>query len=84
MFELIPDFAAVPAHATKLEAAQILYPGLVFDTALPQLWVNEALRAEFDVRPHFIWGYPAHNILGMPYPLTQEGYDWLRRRQNDS
>ena len=72
-----PDFNLVPFNSTKSEAATILYPGITCDTALPQDWVNRATIDGFDVRPHFVWGYPDGSILGLPLPITQTGANWL-------
>jgi hypothetical protein len=58
-------------NETKSEAAQRLYPGLIFDTTLPQWWVDS--YTEIDVRPHFVWGYPERSIFGYPVPITEEG-----------
>lgn len=62
---------------TKSEAAQQLYPDIPYDCALPQDWVDTAAASGFDVRPHFVWGYPPGTILGLPLPLTQTGQTWL-------
>lgn len=61
----------------KTAAAGRLYPGLVFDTALPQSWVDEMHERGFDAVPHFVWGYPDGPISGNPYPITYEGMKML-------
>lgn len=66
----------LPKGLTKGEAAKLLYPGLVVDWALPQYWVDKHAPV-FDVRPHFVWGYPDDSLFGKPYPVTQEGQTWL-------
>ena len=72
------QFNLVPPHATKGEAAQILYPDWNCDTALPQPWVDYTLSTTgFDVRPHFVWGYNRSTVFGQPLPLTATGADWL-------
>ena len=63
---------------TKDRAAERMYPGVTFDCALPQDWVNEAESSQgFDVRPHFVWGYPEGSCFGMPLPLSTEGVTFL-------
>lgn len=53
-------------------AAERMYPGVTFDTALPQPWVD-AMRAESkEVRGHFVWLYPEGCTFGMPAPVTVE------------
>lgn len=72
------NFANLPPDCTKSQAATLLYPGLTFDAALPQPWVD-AVHAEhhFDVRPHIVWGYPSASIFGRPFAVSQVGQDWL-------
>jgi hypothetical protein len=56
------------------EAAAKRYPGVTYDCALPQAWVNQCLEAGFDPRGHFVWGYPeGGSLLGEPLPITPEG-----------
>ncbi len=80
-----PDFTIVPPGTNKSDTAKLLYPGISFDTTLPQDWVNSATRPtpanQIDIRPHFIWGYPAGSLLGRPLPITQTGSDWLHGQQ---
>jgi hypothetical protein len=64
----------MPSYETKEAAAARIYPGITFDCALPQPWVD---GHAFDVRPHFVWGYPQSYLFGLPLPLTHEGRDWL-------
>jgi len=56
----------------KYWAAKELFPDLIFDTALPQMWLNMFKDAEYDiVRAQTVWGYPPGEALfGLPYPLT--------------
>jgi len=75
-------YSSIPQSATKEEAARLLYPGLVFDTALPQDWVNQFSEV-FDVRPHFVWGYPKGYIFGIPVPVTAEGLRFADAAQLD-
>jgi hypothetical protein len=55
------------------ELAHQLYPGLTFDTALPQSWVKACNNRGFDPRGSVIWGYPKDFHSGHPFPLTVEG-----------
>jgi hypothetical protein len=73
----------MPTYETKDAAAARIYPGITYDTALPQGWVNSAIAGAFpsapafDPVPHFVWGYPDKMLFGLPLPLTQEGMDYL-------
>jgi hypothetical protein len=44
----------------------------VFDCALPQGWVNEMADQGIDVRPNFVWLYPAGNPFGHPAAVSPE------------
>jgi hypothetical protein len=56
------------------EAAQAI--GLkVWDTALPQDWVDDVVRVTgiYPTAPHaFVWCYDAAKSFGSPFPLTPE------------
>ena len=54
------------------ELAEQTYPGVTFDTALPQQWVNRMAYRGFDVRGHFVTLYPKDSIAYMA-PITAEG-----------
>jgi hypothetical protein len=54
------------------ELAEKTYPGVTFDTALPQQWVNRMAYRGFDVRGHFVTLYPKDSIAYMA-PITTEG-----------
>lgn len=54
------------------EAAETIYPGQCFDTALPQDWVNRMYERGFDVRGHFVTLYP-RNRSAYIAPITPEG-----------
>jgi len=62
------------ANETVREAAERLYPGATYDTALPQEWVN-MMRDDngLDVRGHFIMWYPQDVNAPTPLPITPEG-----------
>ena len=65
---------------TKDQAAKRLWPDITYDCALPQPWVDAARDVDgFDVRPHFVWGYPPGSVFGRPLPLSDEGKAYLRR-----
>lgn len=76
MFKIpdLPSVVDLPEGTTKGELAERLYPGVTFDTALPQPWVNECQALGFDPRPGFVWGFPAGLIWGTPLPLTAEAW----------
>ena len=54
------------------ELAEERYPGVTFDCALPQKWVNEMAERGFDVRGHFVTLYPDEGVDYMA-PITAEG-----------
>jgi len=54
------------------ELAEKTYPGVTFDTALPQQWVNRMADRGFDVRRNFVTLYPKYSIPYMA-PITAEG-----------
>jgi hypothetical protein len=76
----------IPSHnVNKARAAQIL--GLqVYDTALPQPWldaVSEALELKYSKNMYHcilagtVWCYD-NSLIGYPYALTKKVYDLLR------
>ncbi len=63
---------------TVSEAAERLFPGVTFDTALPQPWVDWAREKGTDVRGHFVWGYDDKApTFGRPLPLTDKAVLFL-------
>ena len=54
------------------ELAEKTYPGVTFDTALPQQWVDAMSERGFDVRSHFVTLYPKDSVAYMA-PITTEG-----------
>jgi len=58
---------------TVSQAAERMYPGVTFDTALPQPWVNEMADLDMDVRGNVVWGYPENSTFGFPLPVTTDG-----------
>lgn len=59
---------------TVTEAALARYPGVTYDTALPQGWVDIVKQATgHDVRGHFVWLYENGNVFGRAAPITIEG-----------
>ena len=54
------------------ELAEKTYPGVTFDTALPQQWVDAMSERGFDVRGHFVTLYPKDSVAYMA-PITTEG-----------
>ena len=59
---------------TLNQLADQIYPGVTFDTALPQQWVNRMADRGFDVRRNFVTLYPKSKAA-FPYmaPITTEG-----------
>ena len=60
----------------KDQIAERMYPGVTFDVALPQPWVDmmqELIYPKVEVPPHFVWGYPEGNMGGIPLPISTEG-----------
>jgi len=57
---------------TVNQAAEERYPGVTFDTALPQQWVNVMAERGFDVRRNFVTLYPKDSVAYMA-PITTEG-----------
>lgn len=54
------------------DLARRAYPGVTFDPALPQAWVDSMFDRGFDVRGHFVMLYPAGKIAYVA-PVTEEG-----------
>lgn len=57
---------------TVYELAEKIYPGVTFDSALPQAWVDAMQDRGFDVRGHFVTLYPKEGISYMA-PITRQG-----------
>jgi len=57
---------------TVNQATEERYPGVTFDTALPQQWVNVMAERGFDVRRNFVTLYPKDSVAYMA-PITTEG-----------
>jgi len=69
------DKQARELEFTKSELAEMLYPGVPFDVALPQNWIDEVRHEFFDPRINVVWGYPPRNaVFGEPLALTTEAY----------
>jgi hypothetical protein len=49
-----------------------------YDTALPQMWVDEMRDKGHDVRGHFVWCYDIARVLGLPVAMTPEGESMIR------
>ena len=72
------DLIAMPNSVREM--AEKLYPGVTYDTALPQGWVNEMQALGFDPRGQVIWLYPNGLLAGQPAPLTAEAMLELCKR----
>lgn len=57
----------------KAELAQRRYPGITFDCALPQGWVDEMSAKVENIIGHFVWLYPEGSLFGQPAPVTELG-----------
>lgn len=49
----------------------------VYDTALPQPWVDSARAYGLGVLGHFVWCYDGAGVFGAPVALTLEGESML-------
>lgn len=79
MFRSIHDIIKSGQRITKGELAESVYPGMIWDSAIPQSWFDDATERGMDLvvgdsalAMHFVTLYPDH---GAPYvaPLTTEG-----------
>jgi hypothetical protein len=68
------DEQARELEFTTEELAGLLYPGITFDTALPQDWVDLTHTYGFDPRGTVVWLYRKGDIFGRPQPLTMDSY----------
>lgn len=66
------DFDNQHKNITAEKLASQLYPNLIFDTSLPQQWVDLVTDRGFDPLGSVVWGYPGTNFCGQPFPLTAE------------
>jgi len=49
----------------------------VYDLALPQPWVDSAIKEGYDPRAHCVWLYDKCKIFGEPASITKEGDEML-------
>ena len=64
-------------NETVGQAAERMWPGVTFDYALPQRWVNEqTLERGWDPRGQVVWAYTLE-CNGFPLPLTVEAAFFL-------
>jgi hypothetical protein len=68
------DEQARELEFTVEELAGLLYPGIAYDTALPQQWVDLVRTYDFDPRGTVVWLYRDGDIFGRPQPLTSDAY----------
>jgi hypothetical protein len=62
------------------QAAESLYGfDAVYDTALPQCWVDAMERRGFQAAGRYVWLYDPDGINSRPAPLTREALDDLAR-----
>ena len=57
------------------QLAAELYPGQVYDFALPQGWVAAMQAIGFDPRGQCVWLYPHGFVYGFAAPLTRLAYE---------
>jgi hypothetical protein len=53
------------------------FPGLTYDDALPQEWLNAVQLRGLDPRGHVVWAYPKGSLFGNPMPRDAEGIEIL-------
>ena len=71
--EAVKEILALIGNArTVTEVTEQTYPGVTYDTALPQQWVNLMAERGFDVRRNFVTLYPKDSVAYMA-PITAEG-----------
>ena len=80
--QVIDRLLEAKRNITVKYAAEMLYPGIQYDSALPQTWVDDAWdNWDFDVRGQCIWAYPAeYSTFGTPFPLTTKAAQFLKRQ----
>ena len=62
---------------TVTQAADRMWPGITYDTAIPIDWFNQALGRDFNPGGQIVWGYPKGYLFGTPLPLTVEAVNYL-------
>jgi hypothetical protein len=53
------------------------YPGLTYDSALPQSWVDACYQRGIQPVGHVVWAYPKGSFGGHPVPVSEEGIHLL-------
>lgn len=74
-----------PEECTIKELADALYPGVTWDPALPQDWIEEQRTRGWEPVGAVVWGYsPYFNTLdGIPMPLTLEASEELMELERE-
>ena len=84
----MPNILQCPHHScTKDEAAKLL--GIkVYDTALPQPWLDEVSRhlvpitkdenTYYTLLSSIVWCYDNNSFSGYPHPLTLKAFGYLK------
>ena len=84
--ELLNATEAKELGLNREQLATLMYPGLVFDVALPQMWLNNWNGMAYQtVMSGTVWAYPetvdtsdpdniraVRNVYGLPFALTEE------------
>ncbi len=66
-------------NETVGQAAERMWPGVTWDSALPWLWVQEQVSDHgWEPRGQVVWGY-TDDCQGFPLPLTIEAAYMLAR-----
>lgn len=65
---------------TVRQAAERMYPGLTYDTSVPQSWFDDVMDAT-DESPfcQVVWLYPENSTFGFPAAVTAKGSEILYR-----
>lgn len=72
----LPTLDSIPYGMSVRTLADQLYPGILYDAALPQGWVDGCVGCGYDPRGQWVWGYPASGPEGgVPLPLIRDARD---------
>ena len=65
----------------KAAVASLFTPRFTFDTALPELWLqDQGDEHRQTILRGTVWAYPAGHIYGTPLPLTKEAWHILAKQ----
>jgi hypothetical protein len=69
----------------KAVYVSIVCPDLTFDNALPQGWLDHWQNNQIDYSTVLfgtVWAYPEGHLFGLPFPVTQEAEELIKRRDS--